>query len=57
MAFQCGTRALQIFTGWNYLEKNSEPFNDWEPVDSSAAVIAAQGLIRWVITSALVAKR
>lgn len=24
----------------------SQPFNDWEPVDSSAAAIAAQGLIR-----------
>lgn len=30
----------------NYLEKDSDPFNDWEPVDSSAAAIAAQGLIR-----------
>ncbi|MFO1501852.1 MAG: glycosyl hydrolase [Verrucomicrobiota bacterium] len=24
----------------------ADPFNDWEPVDSSAAVIAAQGLLR-----------
>jgi hypothetical protein len=30
----------------NYLEKRSDPFNAWEPVDSSAAAIAAQGLIR-----------
>jgi len=30
----------------NYLDKPSDPFNKWEPVDSSAAVIAAQGLIR-----------
>jgi hypothetical protein len=30
----------------NYLSKESDPFNDWEPVDSSAAAIAAQGLIR-----------
>lgn len=30
----------------NYLDKNSDPYNDWEPVDSSAAAIAAQGLIR-----------
>jgi hypothetical protein len=30
----------------NYLEKNSDPFNDYEPVDSSAAAIAAQGLLR-----------
>ena len=30
----------------NYLSKPSDPFNAWEPVDSSAAAIAAQGLIR-----------
>lgn len=30
----------------NYLKKRSNPFNAWEPVDSSAAAIAAQGLIR-----------
>ena len=30
----------------NYLEKRADPYNAWEPVDSSAAVIAAQGLIR-----------
>jgi unsaturated chondroitin disaccharide hydrolase len=29
-----------------YLEQPSDPFNAWEPVDSSAAAIAAQGLIR-----------
>ena len=29
-----------------YLERPAEPFNDIEPVDSSAAAIAAQGLIR-----------
>ena len=29
-----------------YLERPAEPFNDFEPVDSSAAAIAAQGLIR-----------
>lgn len=28
------------------LERASDPFNPWEPVDSSAAAIAAQGLIR-----------
>jgi hypothetical protein len=27
-------------------KKNADPFNDWEPVDSSAAAIAAQGFIR-----------
>jgi unsaturated chondroitin disaccharide hydrolase len=30
----------------DYLERPAEPFNDWEPVDSSAAAIGAQGLIR-----------
>ena len=29
-----------------YLNKASNPFNKWEPVDSSAAAIAAQGLLR-----------
>jgi len=30
----------------SYLERPSEPFNGFEPVDSSAAVIAAQGFLR-----------
>lgn len=30
----------------DYLNKRSDPYNRWEPVDSSAAAIAAQGLIR-----------
>jgi hypothetical protein len=30
----------------NYLNRTAEPFNNHEPVDSSAAVIAAQGLLR-----------
>ncbi len=30
----------------NYLRNPADPFNKWEPVDSSAAAIAAQGLIR-----------
>ena len=30
----------------HYLEQAAQPFNDYEPVDSSAAVIAAQGLLR-----------
>lgn len=30
----------------DYLNKRSDPFNKWEPVDSSAAAIAAQGFIR-----------
>jgi hypothetical protein len=30
----------------DYLDRSADPFNRWEPVDSSAAAIAAQGLIR-----------
>ncbi|HUB66703.1 MAG TPA: hypothetical protein VL981_04385 [Candidatus Methylacidiphilales bacterium] len=30
----------------NYLERPAEPYNELEPVDSSAAVIATQGLLR-----------
>ncbi len=30
----------------NYKERPAEPFNDYEPVDSSAAAIASQGLLR-----------
>jgi unsaturated chondroitin disaccharide hydrolase len=30
----------------DYKSKAADPFNEWEPVDSSAAAIAAQGLIR-----------
>ncbi len=30
----------------NYLDQPADPFNAWEPVDSSAAAITAQGLVR-----------
>jgi len=30
----------------DYLNEPANPFNDWEPVDSSAAAIGAQGLLR-----------
>jgi hypothetical protein len=30
----------------DYLNKPADPFNGWEPVDSSAATIASQGLLR-----------
>ena len=30
----------------NYLDRRADPFNEFEPVDSSAAAIAAQGLLR-----------
>ncbi len=32
--------------GEDYLDRPSDPYNDFEPVDSSAAVIGAQGLLR-----------
>jgi unsaturated chondroitin disaccharide hydrolase len=32
--------------GEDYLRRPADPFNKWEPVDSSAAAIAAQGLLR-----------
>ena len=32
--------------GSDYLERPADPINDWEPVDTSAAAIGAQGLIR-----------
>lgn len=31
----------------DYLDRPADPFNDYEPVDSSAAAIAAQGLLRF----------
>lgn len=30
----------------DYLSRPSDPYNDWEPIDSSAAAITAQGLLR-----------
>jgi len=39
-----GAPGLARLEGWR--DRPSDPFNDHEPVDSSAAVIAAQGLIR-----------
>ena len=32
--------------GEDFLDRPADPLNDWEPVDSSAAAIACQGLIR-----------
>ena len=40
------TGAPQLHRLGNYLAKRSNPKNDFEPVDSSAAAIAAQGLVR-----------
>ena len=39
-----GAPGLTILDGWQ--DRSADPFNDHEPVDSSAAAIAAQGLLR-----------
>ena len=41
------TGAPGLYKLGDYLNKPADPFNDFEPVDSSAAVIAAQGLMRF----------
>lgn len=38
--------APNLYKLGDYLNKPADPFNDFEPVDSSAAAIAAQGLLR-----------
>lgn len=38
--------APNLYRLGDYLNKSADPFNDFEPVDSSAAAIAAQGLLR-----------
>ena len=40
------TGAPQLHRLGDYLERPADPFNPWEPVDSSAAAVAAQGLLR-----------
>ncbi|MFW5886451.1 MAG: glycosyl hydrolase, partial [Bacteroidota bacterium] len=40
------TGAPQLYKLGNYTQKNSDPYNEYEPVDSSAAAIGAQGLLR-----------
>ncbi|MBN2030578.1 glycoside hydrolase family 88 protein [bacterium] len=40
------TGAPNLYKLGNYLDKPSDPFNDYEPIDSSAASIGAQGLLR-----------
>jgi unsaturated chondroitin disaccharide hydrolase len=40
------TGAPKLSNMGDYLNKRSNPINRWEPVDSSAATIAAQGLFR-----------
>ena len=40
------TSAPNLHKMGNYLDKPADPFNDFEPVDSSAAAIGCQGLLR-----------
>jgi unsaturated chondroitin disaccharide hydrolase len=40
------TGAPSLYKLGDYMNKAADPFNDFEPVDSSAAAIAAQGLLR-----------
>lgn len=40
------TSAPNLHKLGNYLEKPADPYNDFEPVDSSAAAIGVQGLLR-----------
>jgi unsaturated chondroitin disaccharide hydrolase len=40
------TGAPLLYKLGNYLDRPAEPFNDYEPVDSTAAAISAQGLLR-----------
>ncbi len=40
------TGAPQLHRISDYLDKPADPYNEFEPVDSSAAAIAAQGLLR-----------
>jgi hypothetical protein len=40
------TGAPRLHRLGDYLDRPADPFNDFEPVDSSAATIAAQGLLR-----------
>ncbi|HVM61065.1 MAG TPA: glycosyl hydrolase [Verrucomicrobiae bacterium] len=40
------TGAPLLYRLGDYLDRPAEPFNEFEPVDSSAAAIAAQGLLR-----------
>jgi unsaturated chondroitin disaccharide hydrolase len=40
------TGAPLLYMAGDYLNKPSDPFNMYEPVDSSAAAIASQGLLR-----------
>ncbi len=45
-AFPTGTPAPELHRLGDWRSRPADPFNDFEPVDSSAAAIAAQGLLR-----------
>lgn len=38
--------APQLYRLGDYLDRPADPFNNWEPVDSTASAITAQGLLR-----------
>ncbi|MCB0633788.1 MAG: glycosyl hydrolase [Saprospiraceae bacterium] len=40
------TGAPQLYQLGDYTQRDSDPYNDYEPIDSSAAAIGAQGLLR-----------
>lgn len=40
------TGAPKLYLLGNYMDKSADPYNKYEPVDSSAAAIASQGLLR-----------
>src|SRR5690625_3384737 len=40
------TGAPQLYRLGDYLSRSSDPYNEYEPIDSSAAAIGAQGLLR-----------
>jgi unsaturated chondroitin disaccharide hydrolase len=40
------TGAPNLYKLGNYLDRTADPFNQYEPVDSSAAAISSQGLLR-----------
>jgi hypothetical protein len=42
----CDTGAPGLQKMGDYMDRKSDPFNSFEPVDSSAAAIASQGLLR-----------
>lgn len=40
------TGAPELHRLGDYLDRPSDPYNDYEPIDSSSAAIGAQGLLR-----------